>query len=343
MNNLSGDKNTDYEILYNLSDYDLGNICKVNRYTRELCKNDMFWMNRTMKRFVPVFESFDKLKKYKELYSKTWREYYIDLVNYMELYYEYCYRNKYRNREDYYIIDEFKHKNTEKYVDCYLKNPKCSLDLNADFIDLNNIFEEIINTEDIIMEEILEIIIKILKIPSFNISVINIDLFLSFFKEIGLNSIIEYKNVKYTRKGIMEFVLDNGLDKISYFDILFPHIADGYEILDNLFDYIRNGNYILDDKKKIKFFLDAAIKKGSSKADIEKYYEESKGLEGKVRDMGEDVEIYNDNMKVVRKYLKTEGDKKDKKDKKDKLALIYEKLQNNVYSDKVYNKILMLL
>ena len=41
---LSGNKQTDYEILYKLSDYELGKMCQTNKYSRELCRNDIFWI-----------------------------------------------------------------------------------------------------------------------------------------------------------------------------------------------------------------------------------------------------------------------------------------------------------
>ena len=59
---LTGNKNTDYEVLYNLDDYNLGDMCQVNQYTRELCANDVFWMNRTLRRFTPIFGTVEAIK-----------------------------------------------------------------------------------------------------------------------------------------------------------------------------------------------------------------------------------------------------------------------------------------
>ena len=129
---LTGNKDVDYEILYKLSDYDLGNVCKVNQYSRDLCRNDNFWMNRTSKRFSPIFGTFEKLKEFKEQKNQTWRDYYIDLVNSMEIYYQNRYENKIRERGDYNMIVKYIINNTQKYIDCYKSNLKCSLDwLNA--------------------------------------------------------------------------------------------------------------------------------------------------------------------------------------------------------------------
>ena len=80
---LSGIKDVDYIILQNLSDQDLGNFCRVNKEARKLCTDDTFWRNRTMKRFSSVI-SQDVLIKNKEANFKTWREYYINLVDFLE-------------------------------------------------------------------------------------------------------------------------------------------------------------------------------------------------------------------------------------------------------------------
>ena len=96
---LTGNKNTDYEMLYNLDDYNLGNMCQVNQYTRELCGNDVFWMNRTLRRFASIFGTVEAIKNYKEQNNfNTWRKYYIDLVNFMENFYQDP--NKNINRDD---------------------------------------------------------------------------------------------------------------------------------------------------------------------------------------------------------------------------------------------------
>ena len=98
---LTGDKNTDYEVLYNLNDYDLGNMCQVNKYTQELCGNDTFWMNRTLTRFTPIFGTIEEIKKYKEQNNfNTWRKYYIDLVDFMEKFYQDTNENIVRNDYD---------------------------------------------------------------------------------------------------------------------------------------------------------------------------------------------------------------------------------------------------
>lgn len=357
MSNLtfSGNKDTDYEILYNLSDYDLGNVCQTNRYTRDLCKNDVFWMNRTLKRFSPVFKfSFNEnkneseainenneievIKKYKEEHAKTWREYYIDLVDSMEKYYVNGAKNEVREREDYNIIVKYIQKNTKKYRDS-CNNLECSTNwLNEDFIDLDDMFYFIVRND---VKNKYDLLIKILQVPSFNITGLNIELFLekyNLYRNTGLIKLLTYKNSLKVRSEIMNLILEYS-DFNEIIDALItlnPYIENADEILNVLFEKIKEGYGI--EKKIIVLFLDEAIKKGSSLMDIEKYYELSKGV-GNQLDVPEE-ESYIDSMKVVKKYLKNN---KNKIDKVDKLSLIYEKLQKNKYSDKVYDKILKLL
>ena len=76
-------KDVDLEILSKMNDRELGRICSTDKYFRNLCKNDDFWRNRTMKRFGKYFG--DKLYYYfQETQLPTWREYYISVVDFLE-------------------------------------------------------------------------------------------------------------------------------------------------------------------------------------------------------------------------------------------------------------------
>ena len=78
---ITGDKNTDFIVLSNLNDYDLANICRVNKYTRDLCQSENFWMNRTIKRFSQ-FSSDIKADRIK--LNLTWKKFYVKLVDILE-------------------------------------------------------------------------------------------------------------------------------------------------------------------------------------------------------------------------------------------------------------------
>ena len=76
-------KDVDLEILSKMNDRELGRICSTDIYFRNLCKNENFWRNRTIKRFTKYFGN--KLNYYfQESQSPTWREYYISVVDFLE-------------------------------------------------------------------------------------------------------------------------------------------------------------------------------------------------------------------------------------------------------------------
>lgn len=70
---LSKIPDVDLIILMDLDDRDLFNLCLTNTYTRDLCRNEDFWRNRSTLKY------HDKLK-YKDP-SKTWKEFYLGLVS----------------------------------------------------------------------------------------------------------------------------------------------------------------------------------------------------------------------------------------------------------------------
>jgi hypothetical protein len=60
----TGIKDTDFLILNQLSDYELGKVCQVNKYAEKLCKDDTFWLNRISQNV------HDSINKNFEIYSK---------------------------------------------------------------------------------------------------------------------------------------------------------------------------------------------------------------------------------------------------------------------------------
>jgi hypothetical protein len=60
----TGIKDTDFLILNQLSDYELGKVCQVNKYAEKLCKDENFWLNR-----INTNIQFSIDKKF-EVYSK---------------------------------------------------------------------------------------------------------------------------------------------------------------------------------------------------------------------------------------------------------------------------------
>ena len=79
MKTLSGNKEADFLILNELSDYELGKVCKVNKYINSLCNDDIFWLNRIMFVFKMDSKTASEAKEFFEF--DNWKELYIYLLN----------------------------------------------------------------------------------------------------------------------------------------------------------------------------------------------------------------------------------------------------------------------
>jgi hypothetical protein len=81
----TGNKDTDKIILSQLDDYDLVNACATNKHLNEICKDESFWRNRTLKRFGPYLGDVNQIKEYmKEANFTSWKKYYVYLVDFIE-------------------------------------------------------------------------------------------------------------------------------------------------------------------------------------------------------------------------------------------------------------------
>lgn len=94
MNKLTGHKDTDFLILMQLSDRDLGAVCSVNKYAKKVCEDDAFWKNRLFANLIFVklekeyldagFESTQfyqvilDIKNFIE--SSKWKDFYIFIM-----------------------------------------------------------------------------------------------------------------------------------------------------------------------------------------------------------------------------------------------------------------------
>jgi hypothetical protein len=80
MKRLTGNKDTDFIILMQLNDNELGLVCQVNKYVNSLCNDSMFWLNRIMANFPQYPFTGEEIRKMKEyLGFSTIRELYIYL------------------------------------------------------------------------------------------------------------------------------------------------------------------------------------------------------------------------------------------------------------------------
>ena len=70
---LTGIKDLDYKILNELGDRDLVNVCQVNKTAKEICDDQVFWLNRILSKFPKV--PIEILVRSKG--ERSWSEYYI--------------------------------------------------------------------------------------------------------------------------------------------------------------------------------------------------------------------------------------------------------------------------
>lgn len=116
---LAGIKDVDKEIVLNLDDISLAQYCKTGKYASEICKDDTFWLNKTLRRFGHILGDIDKIRKFKEKKGiDTWRNYYISLVNTIQIRYDDSENPKSGYEDDLLIAAEI-NKNTNELVAIY--------------------------------------------------------------------------------------------------------------------------------------------------------------------------------------------------------------------------------
>ncbi len=133
-------KDVDYEILSKLNDVELGKMCSTDKYFRDLCKNDTFWRNRTINKFGKYLGGIEGLNKYfLESQLKTWREYYISIVDFLERIYSK--EPKYITREDLLDLLNIIQNNNELLRHELRKDGKWKEILTLDLLDPNIVFD----------------------------------------------------------------------------------------------------------------------------------------------------------------------------------------------------------
>lgn len=74
MSKLSGHKDTDFIILQQLNDNELGRVCQANKYVNQLCQDQNFWLKRILHTFklngeeVQKMKNFFAFENYRDLY-----------------------------------------------------------------------------------------------------------------------------------------------------------------------------------------------------------------------------------------------------------------------------------
>lgn len=80
----TGYPTTDLLILNELSDNDLINVCKVNKYINSVCNNESFWLNRIIDRYSGVLGTASMIKNKYMPPNTTWKQYYLWLTALLE-------------------------------------------------------------------------------------------------------------------------------------------------------------------------------------------------------------------------------------------------------------------
>ena len=66
---LTGMRDVDIEILLNLDDSELPQVCAVNKYVNQLCEDDKFWYRRIINKIEKVKQdNFSKVKTLKNIH-----------------------------------------------------------------------------------------------------------------------------------------------------------------------------------------------------------------------------------------------------------------------------------
>ena len=117
MSVLSGNRDTDLLILQKLTDYELTQVCQVNKKVQNLCNDRNFWINRTKNRF-PFLNDDDVLGMNKYLGFNDIKELYKYLISFPTKY------------DDRYYIDR-------NYIVSLFKNEQLLNDVINELIDLS--------------------------------------------------------------------------------------------------------------------------------------------------------------------------------------------------------------
>ena len=81
----TGNKDADRIVLSQLDDYDLANACASNKHLNEICRDETFWRNRTLRRFGSYLGNISEIKEYMKASRFTsWKKYYIYLIDFIE-------------------------------------------------------------------------------------------------------------------------------------------------------------------------------------------------------------------------------------------------------------------
>jgi len=231
----------------------LVNVCKVNKTFRKLCKDDIFWLNRTFNRFSSIITK-EELKTYKNKFN-TWKEYYVDLVDFLEKMY---------SNFPVFPIDVNKKGNRQSRGVFYFNKERKDLIKIMDEVAKNS--EEL---NDLIIEEDYEAAKTILSKEFVNPNIFyspSMDLFKEDDLDHQIIINILSKDHRFKPLIALSAAVQLGEKEAKIIMEKITPFLTWKQILEKLFEEIESG-----DSVKPKPFLDASVSLGATKKDIQKY------------------------------------------------------------------------
>jgi hypothetical protein len=259
-----GNKDVDRAVLLELDDYDLASICKTNKYFKLLCSEELLWKTKTLKRFGPHLGDITQIQKYMEKYNyKTWKSYYISLIDFLE--------KKYLGYFLVLLIEEADEELTKnkkiflEYVETILKrNDIRKLNTITDDNDIqlyNKIGEFLFDADEkegeLNREEFYSFIHKLLDKDSLNPNSIFVKMLRYYSYEKYFKIILEYLLTRQDRRIHPEYFENELLENLATYP--YDQNEDGEEEYDELFQMVLDDSRIDPNSFLYKIVTNAEI------------------------------------------------------------------------------------
>ena len=265
-----GVKDVDLKILQELNDIELGKVCSTNKAINNICKDESFWMNRTLNKFSVVLGNIEKIREYKEKSNLSWRNYYISLINFIDTLYStsdhFSDRTEYLKNisEDKKIIDIFIHYNNVKISDCIQKYEDnytsfCGTEwLDDPFVDLSQVF--VWGSESLENKDLIILLDKLLEKYNFKLTYDTVFNIVNRLEDKGLQLVLKKRNLTYIPLKNLSIVVHEGMFKDL--EIILKYMSKE-DILYSLFSHFPD--FLA---RQLTTILEEARKKGATQTDI---------------------------------------------------------------------------
>ena len=131
-------KDVDIHILNKLNDYELGRVCQVNTYARELCKREELWMQRFDSKYGKIMGNLQSVKKQFDV--TNWEKFYKNFVHKLYRFDTYHLQNDnfMVESDDYFYANLLKNPVMMKYITVLVRtNPLYKRAYSMDFRNPN--------------------------------------------------------------------------------------------------------------------------------------------------------------------------------------------------------------